>query len=84
MSQIAIGNHKHAAIEPGDAVILSARVIPGNERAVSRVINHLYRRGAVIVHSSVASVHVSGHASADELKLMLNLVAPALFHSDSR
>ncbi len=79
MSQIAVGNHKHAIIEPGDAVILSARVIPGNERAVSRVINHLYRRGAEIIHSSVASVHVSGHASADELKLMLNLVRPKYF-----
>ena len=79
MSQIAIGNHKHAAIEPGDVVILSARVIPGNARAVSRVINHLYRRGAVIVHSSVARVHVSGHASSDELKLMLNLIKPRYF-----
>jgi ribonuclease J len=79
MSQIAIGKHKHAKIDPGDAVILSARVIPGNERAVSRVINHLYRRGAEIIHSSIASVHVSGHASADELKLMLNLVRPNYF-----
>jgi ribonuclease J len=79
LSQIAIDNHKHASIEPGDAVILSARVIPGNERAVSRIINHLYRRGAEIVHSSVAPVHVSGHGSADELKLMLNLVRPDYF-----
>jgi ribonuclease J len=79
LSQIAIGNHKHVSIEPGDTVILSARVIPGNERAVSRVINHLYRRGADIVHSSVASVHVSGHGSAEELKLMLNLVRPRYF-----
>jgi len=79
MSQIAIGKHKHAVIEPGDVIILSARVIPGNERAVSRVINHLYRRGAVIVHSSVARVHVSGHASSDELKLMLNLIKPQYF-----
>jgi ribonuclease J len=79
LSQIAIDNHKHASIEPGDAVILSARVIPGNERAVSRIINHLYRRGAEIIHSSVAPVHVSGHGSADELKLMLNLVRPDYF-----
>lgn len=79
LSQIAIGNHKHVSIEPGDAVILSARVIPGNERAVSRVISHLYRRGADVVHASVAKVHVSGHASADELKLMLNLVRPRYF-----
>ena len=79
LSQIAIDNHKHAAIEPGDAVILSARVIPGNERAVSRVINHLYRRGAEIVQPSAAKVHVSGHGSAEELKLMLNLVRPRHF-----
>jgi ribonuclease J len=79
LSQIAIDNHKHASIEPGDTVILSARVIPGNDRAVSRVINHLYRRGAEVIHSSVADVHVSGHGSAEELKLMLNLVRPRYF-----
>jgi ribonuclease J len=79
LSQIAVDNHKHVSIGPGDAVILSARVIPGNERAVSRVINHLYRRGADIIHSAVAPVHVSGHASADELKLMLNIVRPDYF-----
>ena len=79
LSQIAIDNHKHAAIEPGDAVILSARVIPGNARAVSRVINHLYRRGAEVIQPSSARVHVSGHGSAEELKLMLNLVRPRHF-----
>ncbi len=79
LSQIAVDNHKHAFIEPNDTVILSARVIPGNERAVSRVINHLYRRGAEVIHSSVAPVHVSGHGSAEELKLMLNLVRPRYF-----
>lgn len=76
LSQVAVDNHKYATIEPGDSVILSARVIPGNERAVSRVINHLYRRGASVYHTSVAPVHVSGHGSAEELKLMLNLVRP--------
>lgn len=79
LSQIAVGNHKHVAVEPGDTVILSARVIPGNARAVSRVISHLYRRGADIVHASIARVHVSGHGSAEELKLMLNLVRPRYF-----
>jgi ribonuclease J len=79
MSQLAIGQHKYVAIEPGDAVILSARVIPGNERTVSRVISHLYRRGAEVIHSGVARVHVSGHGSAEELKLMLNLVRPRYF-----
>jgi len=79
MSQIAIDQYKHVSLEPGDAVILSARVIPGNERSVSRVISHLYRRGAEVIHPGVARVHVSGHASAEELKLMLNLVRPRYF-----
>jgi ribonuclease J len=79
LSQIAVGNHKHVSIEPGDTVILSSRVIPGNARAVSRVISHLYRRGADIVHADIAPVHVSGHGSAEELKLMLNLVRPQYF-----
>ena len=79
LSQISVGKHKHAVIERGDAVVLSARVIPGNERLVSRVISHLYRRGAEVIHSAVARVHVSGHASAEELKLMLNLVRPRYF-----
>ena len=79
LSQVAIGNHKHAAIEPDDTVVLSARVIPGNERAVSRIVNHLYRRGANVVLPSSAAVHVSGHGSAEELKLMLNLVRPQYF-----
>ncbi|MFQ5789331.1 MAG: ribonuclease J [Acidobacteriota bacterium] len=79
MSQIAIGSHKHASVESGDMVIFSSRVIPGNERATSRVINHLYRRGAEVVHSDVATVHVSGHASAEELKLILHLIQPRYF-----
>ena len=79
LSQIAINNHKHAFIEPEDTVVLSARIIPGNGRAVSRVINHLYRREANVILSSEAAVHVSGHGSAEELKLMLNLVRPRYF-----
>ncbi len=79
LSQIAVDNHKHVSVEDGDTVIFSARVIPGNARAVSRVISHLYRRGADIVHASIAPVHVSGHGSAEEQKLMLNLVRPRYF-----
>ena len=79
LSQVAINNHKHAFIEPEDTVVLSARIIPGNGRAVSRVINHLYRREANVILSSEAAVHVSGHGSAEELKLMLNLVRPRYF-----
>jgi ribonuclease J len=76
LAQIAVDQHKHVHIEPGDVVIHSARVIPGNERLVSRVVSHLYRRGAEVFHAAAARVHVSGHASAEELKLMLNLVRP--------
>jgi ribonuclease J len=66
-------------MEPGDAVIFSARVIPGNERPITNVINHMYRRGAQVFTARNADVHVSGHASQQELALMLNLVRPRYF-----
>jgi ribonuclease J len=66
-------------IEPGDTVILSSRIIPGNERAISRLVNHLFRRGALVHYDRTAHVHVSGHASQEELKLVLNLVRPRHF-----
>jgi ribonuclease J len=71
--------HKHVALEPGDTVILSSRIIPGNERAISSLVNHLYRRGAIVHYDRTARVHVSGHASQEELKLVLNLVRPRHF-----
>jgi ribonuclease J len=72
-------DHKLVRVEPGDAVVLSSRIIPGNERAISSLVNHLYRRGAVVYYDRVARVHVSGHASQEELKLVLNLVRPRHF-----
>jgi ribonuclease J len=79
LSRIAIGEHKQVAIEPGDVVVLSARTIPGNERAVSHIIDHLYRRGADVVHHEQSDVHVSGHACQEELRLMMRLTKPQFF-----
>jgi ribonuclease J len=77
--RIAMDDHKQIKLERGDTVILSSRVIPGNERTISELINHLYRRGAVVIHERTSEVHVSGHACQEELKLMLNLVRPRFF-----
>lgn len=77
--RIAEGEHKQAAMGPEDAVILSSRIIPGNEKAISNMINHIYRRGAVVHHSGSAFVHASGHASQEELKLMIRLLRPRYF-----
>jgi ribonuclease J len=79
LARIAVGEHKQVSIERGDVVVLSARTIPGNERAVAHVIDNLYRRGADVVHHEHADIHVSGHACQEELKLMLNLVRPRFF-----
>ncbi len=81
LPRLAVDNYKGIRIEPGDSVIISARIIPGNEKSVSRMINHIYKRGARVYYDdgSQPPVHVSGHASAEELKLMLNLVRPRHF-----
>ena len=79
LSRMAIGEHKSVEIQRGDVVVLSARTIPGNERAVSHVIDNLYRRGAEVLNWENADVHVSGHACEEELKLMLNVTRPKFF-----
>lgn len=79
LSLIAAGEHKHVRVHPGDTVILSATPIPGNESAVHRVINGLYRSGAEVFHPGIAPVHVSGHAAAEELAEMCALVKPRHF-----
>lgn len=79
LSRIATDEHKIIKIKEGDTVILSAKMIPGNERSIGKIINHLFRRGADVIYEKVSEVHVSGHASKEELKLMLNLVKPKYF-----
>jgi ribonuclease J len=82
LSRAAVDNHKHARIEKGDTVVLSSRIIPGNEKAIYRVIDHLYRREAEVVYEGDgggAPIHVSGHASQEELKLIMNLLKPRYF-----
>jgi ribonuclease J len=80
LSRVAVDDHKHLSVTAGDTVVLSSRIIPGNEKAIYRMINHLSRRGADVIYGSMSPpVHVSGHASAEELKLVLNLVRPKYF-----
>src|SRR6476646_2073537 len=76
LSRIAIDDHRFVKVTDGDTVVISARAIPGNEKAIGRVINHLARRGADVIHEGIKHVHVSGHGSEEELKLMLSLVQP--------
>jgi ribonuclease J len=79
LALMASGEHKYVRIERGDLVVISARVIPGNERTIGRVINALYRLGAEVLYDDNAFVHVSGHASQDDLRRMLALTRPRYF-----
>jgi len=79
LPRIAIDDHRHVRLEEGDVVVFSSRVIPGNERAVGRVMNHIARRGAEVVAEQDKRVHVSGHGSGEELKLVLSLIKPRFF-----
>ena len=77
--RIAMDAHKQVKVAADDTVVLSSRVIPGNERAISSLVNHLYRRGARVHYDRTTAVHVSGHASQEELKMVMNLVRPQHF-----
>ena len=79
LSLIAVGEHRWVAAQPGDTVILSASPIPGNEAAVHRVINGLYKSGAEVFHSETSVVHVSGHAASEELGDMIDIIKPRHF-----
>ena len=79
LPRIAIDDHRHVNLQADDVVVFSAREIPGNEKAIGRVMNHIARRGAEVVHEGIKHVHVSGHGSQEELKLMLSLVRPRYF-----
>jgi ribonuclease J len=79
LPRIAIDDHRHVRLNPEDVVVFSAREIPGNEKAIGRVMNHVARRGAEVIYEGIKHVHVSGHGSEEELKLMLSLVRPRYF-----
>ena len=79
LTRMAQNHHKDIKIKKGDTIILSSRFIPGNEQAITRIINNLYRMGAEVVYEKVSDIHSSGHAYKEELKLMLNLVKPRFF-----
>jgi ribonuclease J len=79
LPRIAIDDHRHVRLQPSDVVVFSARAIPGNEKAIGRVMNHVARRGADVVSDADRHVHVSGHGSEQELQLVLSLVKPRYF-----
>ena len=79
LSRIAIDDHRFVRIAPRDTVVFSARAIPGNEKPIGGVMNHLARRGAEVIYEGIKHVHVSGHGSEEELKLMLTLIRPRYF-----
>ena len=79
LARMSFEDHKNVEIQKGDTVIISARVIPGNEKSISRIVNNLYRCGAKVFYESVSEIHVSGHASQEEQKLMLNTCKPQYF-----
>jgi ribonuclease J len=87
LARMANGEHRTVSVEAGDTVIISASPVPGNEKAVSRVINRLAKAGASVLHKGSADVHVSGHGASEDLKLMLNLAQPEYFvpiHGETR
>jgi ribonuclease J len=79
LPRIAINDHRHVRLEGDDVVVFSAREIPGNEKAIGRVMNHIARRGAEVIYEGIKHVHVSGHGAEEELKLMLSLIRPRYF-----
>ena len=87
LTLMALGEHKHVRVREGDTAVLSSKFIPGNERAIASVINHLFLAGADVLHEKISEVHVSGHASREELKLLIDRVRPKYFfpiHGDPR
>ncbi|MEN6485048.1 MAG: ribonuclease J [Syntrophobacteraceae bacterium] len=79
LSRMAFNDHKKLKVKAGDTIVLSSKFIPGNERTIQNIINHLYRQGAEVIHEQVRDIHASGHASREELKAMINLVRPRYF-----
>ena len=79
LSRMALGDHRHVAVKEGDTVVMSSNPIPGNEELVSRTVDNLFKLGAEVVYDTGSRPHVSGHASQEELKLLLNILQPKHF-----
>jgi ribonuclease J len=79
LSRMALGDHRHVAVKEGDTVVMSSTPIPGNEELVSRTVDNLFKLGAEVVYDPQSRPHVSGHASQEELKLLLNILRPKYF-----
>jgi len=79
LARMASGTHKQIKAKAGDTVILSSKFIPGNEKAIGKIINNLYRKGADVIYEKISDIHVSGHAFREELKLMIKLTKPEYF-----
>jgi ribonuclease J len=87
LARMAVDSHKEASVIPGDTVVISARQIPGNERAISRMMNHLFKKDAHVIDSGIARIHVSGHGRQDDLKIMYEAVRPKFLipiHGETR
>ncbi len=87
LARMAVDSHKEASVIPGDTVVISARQIPGNEKAISRMMNHLFKKGAHIIDSGIARIHVSGHGREGDLKIMYDAVRPKFLipiHGETR
>ena len=79
LTRMASGDHRQVQIMPGDTVVISANPIPGNERTVAKTVDNLFRLGATVIHERNEGIHVSGHASKEELKMLINMVKPRFF-----
>ncbi len=79
LARMSAGTHRQIKIKKGDTVVLSSKFIPGNERAIAKIINNLYRKGADVIYEKISDIHVSGHAFREELKLMIKLTQPRYF-----
>lgn len=79
LARMSAGTHKQLQVEPGDRVILSSKFIPGNEKAIAKIINNLFRKGADVVYETISDIHVSGHAFREELRTMIELTRPRYF-----
>ncbi|MBW2568857.1 MAG: ribonuclease J [Deltaproteobacteria bacterium] len=79
LARMATGRHKYLKIKKNDTVVLSSKFIPGNEKAITKIINSFYRQGADVIYEKISDIHVSGHAFQEELKLMINLTKPEYF-----